>query len=684
MPTPIPLVTGLGGAIGSDFRSVSSRLYFVEYSGKLSCLDLIRPLDAVVSSGTGPLKGTWLFDFDTGAMVSTGAADVWWEQVSTVVRKLVPRGGATIVNLGVVDFNALTHVELQSLTYGTAPIPGNNDPSNQLVVGDVFAVKTNAGNYAKVKVLAYGYDLQLQWVTYRLKPAYRVLGTGYTNPEDIVVSSNEATAYVTERSGTLVRVNLASANRSAAAVVASGLTAPQQVALDEARGFAYVVEYAAAGRLLRVNLSGGAPEVLATGLDRAVGLVMTANGRFAYVSEQTATATNGRITRIDTTSGARDLVAGGLTAPFMMVWNDAGEGGILLAERDPANRVTLIDLTQSPAQVRHLVTGVPARPSSVALVTSDRILVCSDSVVSDVTLTGGVYLPSGPVLMGIGHVPVDRIVAGYADTTGDPGYFFQVKDCPFGGTLPLMINHERARGMGAAYYKILLAGAEVRQSWSDYKWSTATNRFELETITPDAANFYPVRGAGELWYNHWLGCMLSTAGVPTGLRTLEVRLYRPDKSAISLSGLIASVGVMIDNSAPTAKIDQILHSGSPVGTCGIVNSGPDAFRFVITATDPEQHLLSWSLLAYWGDNRSKAVASDSYSAHVSPTRKWAGFSGPVPAGTWASADPSDPVYSHWCAHTFYLRVWDRVINGYNYLHYAEYTKSITIMIPPGP
>ena len=75
-------------------------------------------------------------------------------------------------------------------------------------------------------MVQYGYDLQIQSVTYRLKPAYRVLGTGYTNPEDIVVSSDETTAYVTERSGTQRRVNLTSANRSTAAVVASGLNAP--------------------------------------------------------------------------------------------------------------------------------------------------------------------------------------------------------------------------------------------------------------------------------------------------------------------------------------------------------------------------------------------------------------------------------------------------------------------------
>jgi hypothetical protein len=37
---------------------------------------------------------------------------------------------------------------------------------NQLVNGDVFAVLTNQGNYAKVKVLEYDYNLQIQWETY--------------------------------------------------------------------------------------------------------------------------------------------------------------------------------------------------------------------------------------------------------------------------------------------------------------------------------------------------------------------------------------------------------------------------------------------------------------------------------------------------------------------------------------
>jgi hypothetical protein len=47
-------------------------------------------------------------------------------------------------------------------------------------------------------------------------------------------------------------------------------------------------------------------------------------------------------------------------------------------------------------------------------------------------------------------VPADatHLPGGYADTTADPSYFYQVKDCPFGGTLPLMINWEHARSHG--------------------------------------------------------------------------------------------------------------------------------------------------------------------------------------------------------------------------------------------
>lgn len=685
MPTITTLATGLAGAIGSHYHGTSNRLYFVEFGGRLSRYDFVRALDAVLLNNVArTLKGTWLMNLDTGVLGSSGG-DVWWEQIDNVRRRMVPRNGAQIAYLGVMtplQFALLGPAQLQALNYGSQPIVGDNNSHNKLVAGAVFAVRTNLGNYAKVRVVTYGYNLAIRLTTYRLKPAYKVLGNGYAQPEDVKVSADGSTAWITERSGNFLRVALdtnVAPNRSAAVVVASGLSAPHQIALREDAGCAYVVEFAAAGHLVRINLASGAKTNVAFNLDHAIGLLVTGDHHYALVSEQSAAG--GRVRRVDLSSGAIEPVIDGFAAPFMMTFNNASESAVLIAERDPANRVTLIDLGTHPVSSHVVAGGLPSRPSSVALLSGTELVVCSDSVLSSVDLAQGVLVGSGPLLLGIGHVPVDRIVGGYADTTVDPGYFFQVKDSPFGGTLPMMFNHERARLMGARYYKVLIDGVEADAPFGDYKWSTVTDRFEFVAITADAGRFYPVRQAGELWYTPWLGLARNTADLANGLHTLQVRIYNAAKVQILVPpGVKKSCQLMIDNSVPTAAITTIFHDGVPVGTCGIVTTDPDTFTFEIVADDPQQHLLSWSLSALWGDNKSASIASDSYGAHVSPSKLWAGTSGSVPNPAWHASVPGDQT-SRQCAHTFILGVWDRVIDGYSYIHYAQAHKSITIMLP---
>ena len=580
-----------------------------------------------------------------------------------------------------MQFTLLGTAQLQALSYGTAPIVGDNNANNQLGAGAVFAVRTNGGHFAKVRVTTYGYDIKLNIRTYRLKPAYQVLGTGYSEPEDVEVSVDGNTAYITERGGQLLRLALNTAvapHRSAAVVVASGMQAPHQISLHEDRGLAYVVEYANPGHLVRINLASGARSNVAFGLERAIGLLVSGDHKYAFVSEQSGAG--GRVRRIELDTGAIETLLSGFTAPFMMAFNDASESAILLAERDPANRIALIDLGVRPIVSRVVAAGVAARPSSVALVSGSKLLVCSDTVLSSVDLAESLLTGSGPLLLGIGHVPVDRIAGGYADTSADPAYFFQVKDCPFGGTLPMMFNHERARLMNAVYYKFFVDGVETHAPWGDYRWSTASNRFEYVPVLPDAGGFYSVRKAGELWYNAWLGLARDTADMPNGLHQLSVRVYSAAKAQILTPGMTTSVNLMIDNSMPSAAITSIVHDGTPVGTCGIVTTGPDKFRFEISALDPPQHLLSWSLTALWGDNKSAAIGGDSYAAHVTPGKLWGGISGTVPAGSWAATVPGDPT-SKRCAHTFVLHAWARTINGYSYLHHGSAHKAITIMLP---
>jgi hypothetical protein len=127
----------------------------------------------VLSEGSDFVKGTFGADFDYGKFNEPGWSqnDIWWDQegsgTTVLEMMMVPQNGATIVNLGVVDFDAITRLQLRQLTaYSTTPIYAHDNSANQLINGDVFAVLTQDGNYAKVKVLNYGYDITLQWVTF--------------------------------------------------------------------------------------------------------------------------------------------------------------------------------------------------------------------------------------------------------------------------------------------------------------------------------------------------------------------------------------------------------------------------------------------------------------------------------------------------------------------------------------
>lgn len=122
---------------------------------------------AVKSKGTTTLKGTWTFDFDTGVQGPTGGADIWWEQVNSTVRYLVPQSGAMLAHMGKPNFDAVSLPTLKSLAYTAANINGSNTAANQLKAGTVIAIKTSAGRYAKMRIDSYGYNLGITWVTYK-------------------------------------------------------------------------------------------------------------------------------------------------------------------------------------------------------------------------------------------------------------------------------------------------------------------------------------------------------------------------------------------------------------------------------------------------------------------------------------------------------------------------------------
>src|SRR5690242_19122134 len=353
-----------------------------------------------------------------------------------------------------------------------------------------------------------------------------VLGIGYNFPTDIVLSADGVHAYVMENPGTLLWVDLGSADRAAATVIASGPFQPDQIALDEAHGYVYVADSLSGQQLLRINLADGSQSVAATGLINARGVLLTSDSRFVYVSEDTD-----RIRRFDLTNDTNAVIASGLNAPRHLTWADGGESVILFPQPNPSGTVFKLDLTASPPAATAIAGPAPHDPYSIAVLSPEQLVIVSAQEISQVDLTESVYSPAGPILLGIGFVPADAVhlPGGYADTSMDPSYFFQVKNAPFGGTLPLMINHDRARNMGANFYKVQISPAggapvEVNQPYSDYRWNAALNRFELVTQVP-VNGFYPLHATGEIWLNYWLGLLLNTGGLPNGPTTIDIKLF---------------------------------------------------------------------------------------------------------------------------------------------------------------
>jgi hypothetical protein len=117
------------------------------------------------------------------------------------------------------------------------------------------------------------------------------------------------------------------------------MQAPQQIFLDEPRQQAYVVEYANPGHLIRIDLKNGQKTLLLNNLNNAIGLLISADLAYAYISEQSG---GGRISRYSLQGGARIEIASGLTNPFFLTWADPAQSAILVAERDPGNRITLV------------------------------------------------------------------------------------------------------------------------------------------------------------------------------------------------------------------------------------------------------------------------------------------------------------------------------------------------------
>jgi len=457
-------------------------------------------------------------------------------------------------------------------------LPGAGGCDFRSSTGELFYVEFS-GNFSK---------------TVPLSPAHTVIGTGYTNPEDIELSADGVHAYITERSGDLVKVSLSTPNRASATVIASGMTAPQQMALDEAHDTAYVVEFAPTGHLYQINLTSGTKTAIPVTLNNAVGLAITSDRQYAYVTEQTP----GRIIKIRLSDGFATVIVTGLTAPFFLIWGDPAEASLLVAERDPANRVTRVDLSTNTTSL--VAGGFSSRPGAMALMSPSRMLVHGETTLSIVDFLP--FLPAGPLFMGFGFIPFDKVIQppgpneGLADTTTPvpPHYFYQVKDTPFGGTLPIMINYPAATALGATHYRITVDGVIRFDSWTDEEWNGVT--FVPVTTSTVVVNFqpgfYPVRTSPFLFINPSLGSLLDSTGLSNAVHTLVVEFVRPNPVPFVPSPIVLAttppVKFRVDNNPCRAALAAPKVGINVADACGILRYvlPTDTVTMVFTASHP--------------------------------------------------------------------------------------------------
>jgi len=423
---------------------------------------------------------------------------------------------------------------------------------------------------------------------------HNVLGTGYHNPEDVKLSSDGIHAYVTERTGDLVRLALKTPDRSTATVVASGMTAPQQMFLDEAHDSAYVVEYETAGKLCKINLTSGTKTVVAAGLDNPIGVVLSSSRQYAYVTEQTTGPDKGRVSRIQVSSGLRTTIAKDLTNPFFLTWTGPSEDALYVPQRDPANSIVIVNVTTGATNT--VVTGVPFRPSSVAVSNSTEILVCSDSVIEEVLFAP--FLADGPLLMAIGNIPADEINSSTGLATTPASSLCPVTDAPFGGTLPIMVNYESADSASAAYYQVLVDGVVQTGAWTVFHWNGTSNAqitVTPETVTPGGSTgCFPVHPVADLfdYQPPALGYLLDSSVLSNGLHRIQLQFV--DSSGNRMPGVVSlPLEIMVNNQPCVAVI-----SPSTIGTqtatvqCGTLNYGSNKSQTVsvpYTATQPANH-----------------------------------------------------------------------------------------------
>jgi hypothetical protein len=562
-----PKTTGLSNVRGThyDGQAYPSYIHYVRQapSGTIGSIYKVRitPAEKISEGTTTLLAGAQLSLDNTGPDISwNGTTRVLTGLFGTRFTALIPR-----------PLGEITPEDLAAAAYPAGTL---NQPSG------VYGVKiSTSGNFAKIRIYQQGTQTKMDWVTYGLGTAPIFVGAldGVPEPRDLVFTPDGEQAYVTAVQGmfTLRRTGSGLASpwergldsTTLYQVNQTELSQPQQMYLDGNGVDLYVLDESA---LWHVDTTNGTTTQVAAGFVSATGLVANKVGgtTTAYICDQSglhAVDLTGRtLADPPITAGATPMIARTGDKGFLS-WADGTHTILYMpVHGSPSGAVVRIDLESGEVSE---ITDVPAEPWTVEAVSD------CDAYLASATEVGVLELcipATGDLLMGIGHVPFQYIspVTGRADTTPATGYFFQVRDVPFGGSLHLIMFHTGAWNVGIRGFRVslrnLVTGVSrvITHPFGDLLWNPIASLFMPTTVTATAlgsTDKFPIRNPADRWYSPYRAAIIPTGMGDNGLNMLKIEFFDANGALVDTQERT----ILVDNRRTEGQL-FLPRSGNPV------------------------------------------------------------------------------------------------------------------------
>lgn len=593
------------GVRGTHYSPGLNHVYFLKNNNSTSigaghlCRIRITPLETI-SEGSKSIFAMQEVNFDAGLN------DIKWTGIE------IKRPNNTVTKLykyAAAPAHGLANIEpssLPALPYALTSVLENGQGDNY------YAAKTSASNYAVFRIFKAQDNptvTKIEWITYKMSLTVDIIGSGYSNPRDIVMSDDLALAYVsaTDEYGQdrvlavpMVEVTASPSysiwgNKASAYAIdapAKPLVGTAQIALDPNHSqIIYVVD---ATGLWRIAPEQETIQVVAIP-NGGMGLLIDNNG-LAIISDR-----QGNLFEVDLAAAAPTLAPlpaaiatlGGPSG--FLTWFDETKTSFLATVRAPANQVRIIHRLAIESHVFLNLQSLSAplmNSWSVEAISPTRIFVATEGEVG----TFDPAIASNALVLGIGFVPIDYIIQdptsphrGRADTTSNSEYFYQVNKVPFGGSLSLMIHHSKAFAAGIRHFRVTLkklgatTGTVITHPCYDLLWKGTGGipKFHVTPIlstgstpvAPVPPNAYPIRMPGDFWHNTHLGMVLPTKSTDNGLHEIQFEFF--DQNGMRVHAETKTYVVLLDNNKCNATLRLPRIGNPPPGTyppldCGCI------------------------------------------------------------------------------------------------------------------